>query len=315
MSDARTARQAHTVAMPSFTARQHAHIAIVATALAYAAALATLARMPGGSVVEPLFALGVLGGAMPLLAWAFTRRPRPLPTTWTSSVRIAPTLLYLLAFSLLVLGWGFGALKAQWPDEPMQSVAELIVKLTTMAALPALLFLQEDRQRPRLATSRLIATLVAMAAAFLVFQAVFGRGLKTLGELAPSTATLLWAVPACLLWQIVEAGLCEEVLFRRLLQQRLADATRSNVAGVLWASLLFGLAHAPGLYLRGASLLEGVTQPTPAWAMAYSIAIIAPTGIVFGVLWARTRSLWLIVVLHGIVDLLPQLSPFIHAWR
>ena len=29
--------------------------------------------------------------------------------------------------------------------------------------------------------------------------------------------------------------------------QRIADATRSQVAAVLWASLLFGLAHAPGL--------------------------------------------------------------------
>lgn len=301
--------------MSRFSASRHARIAIVATAAFYAAAVATLARMPEGSVAEPLFLLGVMGVAMPLLVWALTRRPRPLQNTLSPPPRIAPTLLYVLAFSLLVLGWGFSALKAQWPDEPMQSVAELIVKLTTMAALPALLFLQDDRQRPRFATTRLVWVLLATAMAFLAFQAVFGRGLKTLGELAPSSATLLWAVPACLLWQIVEAGLCEELLFRRLLQQRLADATRSNVAGVLWASLLFGLAHAPGLYLRGAHLLEGVAQPTPLWATAYSIAIVAPTGIAFGVLWMRTRSLWLIVVLHGIVDLLPQLSPFIQAWR
>lgn len=42
--------------------------------------------------------------------------------------------------------------------------------------------------------------------------------------------------------------------------------------------------------------------------------MIAPVGIVFGVLWARTRCLWLIVVLHGSVDLLPQLAPFIKIW-
>jgi hypothetical protein len=32
------------------------------------------------------------------------------------------------------------------------------------------------------------------------------------------------------------------------------------------------------------------------------------------VLWARTRSLWLIVPLLGMVDLLPQLAPFIREW-
>ncbi len=165
MSGAGAGDAGQTVVMPTLSARQHARVAIVATALVYAAAVAFLARMPGGSVAEPLFLLGIMGGVMPLLAWALTRRPRPLHGTPATRARIAPTLLYLLAFSLLVLGWGFSALKAQWPDEPMQSIAELIVKLTTMAALPALLFLQNDRQRPRFATSRLVWTLLGMAAA------------------------------------------------------------------------------------------------------------------------------------------------------
>ncbi|MBL8261374.1 MAG: CPBP family intramembrane metalloprotease [Xanthomonadaceae bacterium] len=104
------------------------------------------------------------------------------------------------------------------------------------------------------------------------------------------------------------------MLFRRVLQQRIADATRSQVAAVLWASLLFGLAHAPGLYLRGAHAMEGVADATLPWAIAYSVVMIAPAGIAFGVLWARTRSLWLVVALHGTVDLLPQLAPFIRAW-
>lgn len=153
-----------------------------------------------------------------------------------------------------------------------------------------------------------------MSLAYLAMQAVFGRGLTTLGELAPSATTLAWAIPLCWLWQTLEAGLCEEVLFRRILQEKIAIASGSQVAAVAWASLLFGLAHAPGLWLRGGHLMEGVAHATPTWAVAYSIVMIAPAGIAFGVLWARTRSLWLLVPLHGMVDLLPQLAPFIRAW-
>ncbi|MGN6150854.1 MAG: lysostaphin resistance A-like protein [Lysobacteraceae bacterium] len=296
--------------------RFHARVAALVAAVAYAGALAVLLRAPDADIVEPLFLLASLGLAFPALAWALTRRPR----TTTPSLSRPPSrpggpLLYLALFSVLVLGWGFGAIAAQWPGEPAQSIAKTLVKLATMVALPALLFLRDDRRRPRFGNARLWMIFAAMALALLGFQAMFGRGLITLRELAPDAATLAWAIPLCWLWQVLEAGLCEEVLFRRMLQQHLADATSSSTAAVLWASLLFGLAHAPGLYLRGAHLMEGVATATPLWAAAYSIAIIAPAGVVFGVLWARTRSLWLVVLLHGTMDLLPQLAPFIRTWH
>ena len=297
-------------------------IATTAALAAYALSLAVLARMPGPSLVdtlvEPLFLLAVLGGAFPALAWLLTRgRSRghdDRPRLSSPSKRLAGPLLYLAVFAVLVLGWGFTALQAQWPTEPAQSIAQTLLKLATMVVLPVLLFLGGSTLRPRFGSARLWWVFVGMAVAFLAFQAVFGRGLTTLRELAPAMSTLLWAIPLCWLWQIVEAGLCEEVLFRRVLQQRIADATRSQVAAVLWASLLFGLAHAPGLYLRGAHAMEGVADATLPWAVAYSVVMIAPAGIAFGVLWARTRSLWLVVALHGTVDLLPQLAPFIRAW-
>lgn len=282
--------------------------------VAYAVSFAQLMRLPGASAAEPLFLFGALGVVLPLLAWVLTPRPRPMPPVPARQRSPTAVLGYLALFAALVLGWGFGAVNAAFPDEPAQSVAQVTVKLLTMVALPAWLFLRGRHLPAAQSAARLWLAFAVMGLAYLALQAVFGRGLAALGELAPSAATLAWAIPACWAWQTIEAGLAEEVLFRRVLQQRFADATGSQVAAVTWASLLFGLAHAPGLWLRGANLLEGVADPTPGWAVAYSIVMVAPAGIAFGVLWARTRSLWLLVPLHGLVDLIPQLAPFIRAW-
>ena len=294
-----------------------ATLALAIAAIAYAISLAVLMRLPGASLEEPLFLLGVLGIGFPLLAWLLTRGRTHAEVAHVPAAarQPLPVLAYLAVFAVLLLGWGFTALNAAVPGDPQQSVAKLALKLVTMVLLPAWLFLRHGpRLRARYSAQRLLLVFVVMSLAYLAFQAVFGRGLMRLEELAPTAATLAWAIPACWAWQTLEAGLCEEFLFRRVLQQRLADATGSQIAAVAWASLIFGLAHAPGLWMRGGSLLEGVAEPTPAWAIAYSIVMIAPAGIAFGVLWARTRSLWLIVPLHGVVDLLPQLAPFIRTW-
>jgi len=290
-------------------------LATVVAGGAYLASLLWLMRAQDANIVEPLFLLGAFGVIFPALAWLITRKPRTLSQPLTRPPRaLTPVLTYLAVFSLLVLGWGLGEVREIWPDEPAQSIAILALKLLTMVVLPLWLLLRDSRTRPRFGSARLWLVFAIMALALLAFQAVFGRGLSTLGALGPSATTLAWAIPLCWLWQVLEAGLCEEFLFRRVLQQRIADASGSQTAAILWASLLFGLAHAPGLYLRGGHLMEGVAQTTPIWALAYSIVMIAPVGIVFGVLWARTRSLWLVVLLHGSVDLLPQLAPFIRAW-
>lgn len=294
--------------------RRHAVLAVGIGATAYVLALGVVARGPGFSLFEPLFLLAVLGIVFPALAWLCTRGAAPA-TPLRERRHLPAVLAYLALFAMLVLGWGFSAIDANYPQEPVQSVVELIVKLGAMVLLPVWLFLGFRRSaRPTLPVRRLWIAFAVMSLAYLALQAVFGRGLATLGELSPSAATLAWAIPACFAWMTIEAGLAEEVLFRRVLQEQIAIASGSQVAAIAWASLLFGLAHAPGLWLRAGHLMEGVSQATPLWAVAYSIVMIAPAGIVFGVLWARTRSLWLVVPLHGMVDLLPQLAPFIRTW-
>lgn len=299
--------------------RLRAGLAIALAGIVYLWALAAIVRMPGNSLAEPLFLFGTLVVAFPALAWVLTRRQavERVPAATTSTTEFLLLLGYLALFAAAILGYGFSAINSAFPDQPTQSVVKLLAKLVTMVVLPLALFTHAvPVKRGSLATPRRnVLALVVLGMAFLAFQYFVGRGVQNLSALEPTTATLLWAIPACLLWQIVEAGLCEEVLFRRVLQERLAGATGSQVVAIVWSSLLFGLAHAPGLYLRGSSLLEGVAVPTPAWAAAYSIAMIAPAGVVFGVVWARTRCLWLVVALHGVVDLIPQLAGFIQDWH
>ena len=105
----------------------------------------------------------------------------------------------------------------------------------------------------------------------------------------------------------------EEFLFRALFQARAAAWLRSETAGIAAMALAFALAHAPGYVLRGAHAMEGMAQaPSPLTAAAYAIVVVSPVALMFGVLWARTRNLWLVVVLHGWGDLVPNLASFVH---
>ncbi len=61
--------------------------------------------------------------------------------------------------------------------------------------------------------------------------------------------------------------------------------------------------------------MEGMAQaPGPVTAIAYAVVVVSPLGLMFGVLWARTRNLWLLVLLHGWGDLLPNLASFVKTW-
>jgi membrane protease YdiL (CAAX protease family) len=249
-----------------------------------------------------------------------TRGIAPVPVAITRPrLELGVSLAYLAVFSVVVLGWELSSLQAHVPPGRSREVATLVLKLVTMCAVPALLCRSLGSRAVPAGSLRLHARLAIPAALFAVvlfaFQAAFGRGLRELSSLHAPATKILWCAPGAFVWLVVEAGLTEELLFRAFLQTRLATFLRSEAGAVLVAAVLFGLAHAPGLYLRGGHLAEGVAgAPTAAWAIADSLAIISPAGILFGVLWSRTRSFVLVVLLHGWADLLPNLAPFIRTW-
>jgi membrane protease YdiL (CAAX protease family) len=301
--------------------RPRALLALLGYAALYALALAHLAHVPGFERGDSLVTLLVFGIGFSAVAWLVSRGAKVPPVTVKHPGREGFAILaYLAGFAVVVLGWLLSAVREVAPREPMQSIVILAVKLVTMVVLPAWLFARLGvRPGPLLAPRRfgLVDWRVfgVMGLLLLGLQAVAGRGLQSIALLGmPAWKVALFLVPAWA-WLTIETGLCEEFLFRVLLQTRLAVALGSETAGILAMSLLFGLAHAPGYVLRGAHAMEGMTTAPDAWtAAAYAIVVVSPLGLVFGVLWARTHNLALVALLHGLTDLLPNLASFIRTW-
>lgn len=270
---------------------------------------------------DALSVLVVFGMLLPSLAGAVTYRVRPRPVeVRRPAFETAVICTYLLLFAFGVLGFGFSWLRDAFPDARAHDAALSVVKLFTMVALPALLlrfagyrFKQLLSWDFRLRDHGL--PIIGMGAALLLFQALFGQGLKTLAALHAAPGTLVLGTPLCFLWLLLDTGLTEEFLFRVVIQTRLSAWLRSETAGIVVMALLFGLAHAPGYYLRNAFAAEGSTAaPSLLMCVGYAVVVTSTTGFLFGVLWARTRSLVLVATLHALTDLLPNLADFIRTW-
>jgi membrane protease YdiL (CAAX protease family) len=161
---------------------------------------------------------------------------------------------------------------------------------------------------------RAVLIFIVLSAAIILFQFYFGRGAESFIKGNFSRHQLLTGLPVCFAWYFFEVGLVEEFFFRALLQSRLTVMLKSNTAGILVSGLIFGLVHAPGLYLRGASS-EGMREQLPFifWA-AYTITVMSLSGIFLGILWNRTRNIYLLMALHAMLDLLPNIADFIQTW-
>jgi len=124
-----------------------------------------------------------------------------------------------------------------------------------------------------------------------------------------STPALALTLLAGYVWLVLDVGVVEEVCFRGFLQTRLAAWAGSQLAGLVAMALLFGLAHAPGFYLRPALSGEHVgTHPSLLLAVGYSVVYTSAAGLLYGVLWLRTRNLWVVVLVHAAQDWLPAVA-------
>jgi membrane protease YdiL (CAAX protease family) len=292
--------------------------ALLAFAAAWSASVNYL-RVHGAEWSFPPIAMGVFGLVLPALVWALTRRSAPpMPEVRRPGLESAAMAGFLALYAIGFLGWGLGALREAIPAGQAREAAILASKLTVHVLMPAALLALLGVRVSALFSARLgakgvAATLVAVATILLGLLAVVTPSLRNLAELHPTAATLAWAAPASFVWIALEAGLCEEFLFRACLQTRLEALLRSPLAAVLATSTVFALAHAPGLFLRGGPGVDGWSTD-PVQVIAFTIATLSPVSLLFGVLWVRTRSLLLCVLLHAAIDFLPNLVDFYRLW-
>jgi uncharacterized protein len=284
----------------------------------WAAATAYLG-IKGADWTFPAISLAIFGVALPTLSVVLTRKAAPLPiAVRRPTLELTVLLGFLVIYAVLFLGWGMTATRAVVLAAREQQLLVLVVKLVVHVGVPAILLAALGAKLAPLFNSGIgrpgfWPPLLVLGATILALLGVVSPALTDIAGLHASALTLAWAVPASFVWIALEAGLCEEFLFRAVLQTRLAAALKSETGAVVTGALLFALAHVPGLYLRGHPGVDGYSTD-PIQVIAFTLAVLSPIAILFGTLWARTRSLLLIVLLHAAVDVLPNLPDFIHTW-
>lgn len=273
----------------------------------------------GEEWMETVKVAAIFGLALPAVAWATTLWAKAAPIeVRRPALESGAVLIYLALYAVFFLVFGLNWAHAVLPAGPNQELLIMGMKLAAHIVAPLLLLLALGARiaplfAPRL-TRQFWITLVVMGAIILALLCVISPSLQEIAATQTPLSTLLWVAPLSYVWITIEAGLCEEVLYRAVLQTRLTAFFKSPWAGVIVTSILFALAHAPGLYLRGGGGDSHGVAADPIQVAAYTIAMLSPISVLFGFMYMRTKSLLLVVLLHGAVDVLPNLGDFIRTW-
>jgi membrane protease YdiL (CAAX protease family) len=303
---------------------------LIAGLLLYCGAFAILLGNKSFEPAGAVFVLVVFGIALPLIAWLATRHAVPLSISVRSGMsELIVLIAYVVAVSLYLIGgpqWIDQHLPSTWIEShQIKFVITLAKKLFVFVAIPFAIFrfcfgyrLRDfgiQREGLRALCRGHLPVVLAVGAAFLAFQYFVSGGGAAFRREHFSAFQLLVGLPLCFMWLLLEVGLVEEFFFRSLIQSQLAATFKSEVSGIVLMSLIFGLAHAPGFIFRHAGELEGLgPNPSALDAIAYSIVVLAVSGITFGVIWARTKNLFALMLVHAAGDLLPNFGSFRRTW-
>jgi uncharacterized protein len=305
--------------------------AVILSALLYLAAALVLWFHQNLEIGEALVEFVLFGAAFPAVAWLATRHTKQLDVAPPPDSREAWLALGLVVLLAIYLINGPQLIDQLLPHAWIGSARihffvviakKLIVFVAVPFALYRFLFGHHLRdfgiQIPglRAITRSHLPVVLTVGGGLLFFQYFLGSAAAPLRQGKFSAHQLLVGLPLCFIWLTVEVGLVEEFFFRAVVQSRFAAWLKSEIGGVALMSLIFGLAHAPGMIFRHAGEVEGLgPNPNALDAIAYSIVTLAVSGILFGVLWARTKNLAALICIHAAGDLLPNFSDFVRTWQ
>ncbi len=280
---------------------------------------AVFVRMQGGDFTDALASGVIFALILPPVVWALTRKAKPAHIEVARpGLELSAIVVWLAIYAVVCLGWLFSEVRQHFtPHSKPYEVVMLAIKLAIHVAIPIIVLKLVGAKvlpllAPRMGAKGVWPLLIVLGAIFTSLMMVISPSLKEINALNTTATVFAWAAPATFIWMALEAGLTEEFLFRAVLQPRLAAFMKSEAGAIVIGALIFALAHVPGLYLRpdaGGDAIVGLPQ-----IIAYCIGVLSPIAILFGFIWARTRSLGLLVLLHATVDFLPNLSEFIRTW-
>ncbi len=301
---------------------------VIAFLLIYCSAIAVLQfsfQKPFGELLNVTLIFGII---FPFISWVLVagmpRRTDSKPSFKNEALVLVAIILFITWYITYGTGWINSfipnkILSIEWLNDIYILAKKSIVFVLLLFSLyKAFGFTLYDfgfkGTLSEIFTRKIILIFIVLTVMAIVAQYYFGHGGEELQKNHFSSIQLLASFPLCFIWLFFEVGLVEEFFFRALLQSKISVLLKSNIAGILVSGLIFGLAHAPGLYLRGAGS-EGITEPLPFffWA-AFSITAMSLAGIFLGIVWSKTRNIYLVAAIHAMVDLIPNLTDFIHTW-
>ncbi len=297
-------------------------VIIIAYGILYIAAVAlAIVRRKTFPLAESLTVMVIVGGVFTGLVYLATLPIKADPISeHPSSTELAFSIGYLcfVAF-LLIVKPAPKNLPGQFLKEKF---AAILFKLLFFVLIPlAALRLFWRLPWAKLGFSADNAPEQLLAAAVLMlffggFNYLAGSAAAPIRKGQFSGRQVAFGLAVAFVWNAIETGLVEEFFFRAFLQTRLVNALGSPLAGICLASLLFGLAHAPGIYLRRGDKLGPLGEkPSALDALLYSVIVLGPAGWFTGLLYWRTQSLLAPILVHAAIDAVAHTVEFIEGLK
>lgn len=273
----------------------------------------------GDNFLFPIASLVVFGIVFSGVAVLLTRKTNAPSVPVDRPRRESLILLaYLAVYTFVLFGPLFGIVKEAFDPGRLQQSVVLAYKLLVHIVAPALL-IYAARGSLRglfdlgLRRRGVLVSLVVFSLVMIVAVAMLNSSFDQLSDRGLSGAAIVGWILFAWAWTSVEAGLSEEFLFRGLLQARLTAWIGSAPLAIVATVIIFALVHVPGFYLRGGDAVAVQASGLPQM-IALAIAGLGPIALMLGILWHRTRSFLLVVLVHGAIDAMPAVEKMIRIW-